>query len=85
MMSIENELKKQFEELKNNSVLEKNHLHNVYTEEKLELTKVKNILFLDFIFFFFCFNFSILSKKTCIISLKIKKIYYLYYRHTLLS
>lgn len=53
MMSIENELKKQFEELKNNSVLEKNHLHNVYTEEKLELTKVKNILFLDFIFFFF--------------------------------
>lgn len=53
MMSIENELKKQFEELKNNSVLEKNHLHNVYTEEKLELIKVKNILFLDFIFFFF--------------------------------
>ncbi|PBC31490.1 hypothetical protein APICC_02293 [Apis cerana cerana] len=39
MMSIENELKKQFEELKNNSVLEKNHLHNVYTEEKLELIK----------------------------------------------
>lgn len=53
MMSIENELKKQFEELKNNSVLEKNHLHNVYTEEKLELIKVKNILFLDFIIFFF--------------------------------
>ncbi|XP_026295429.1 uncharacterized protein PFB0765w-like [Apis mellifera] len=39
MTSIENELKKQFEELKNNSVLEKNHLHNVYTEEKLELIK----------------------------------------------
>lgn len=57
MMSIENELKKQFEELKNNSVLEKNHLHNVYTEEKLELIKVKNILFLDFIFFFFALIF----------------------------
>lgn len=69
MMNIENELKKQFEELKNNSVLEKNHLHNVYTEEKLELIKVRTILFLDFIFFliFFYFNFSILSKKTCII------------------
>ena len=53
MTSIENELKKQFEELKNNSVLEKNHLHNVYTEEKLELIKVRNVLLLNFIFHFF--------------------------------
>ncbi|XP_043519272.1 coiled-coil domain-containing protein 73-like [Frieseomelitta varia] len=39
MMIVETELKKQFQDMKNKSVLEKNHLHNVHAEEKLELMK----------------------------------------------
>ncbi|XP_071856064.1 uncharacterized protein isoform X2 [Bombus fervidus] len=39
MMIAETELKKQFEDTKDKSISEKNYLHNVHAEEKLELMK----------------------------------------------
>ncbi|XP_033361248.1 synaptonemal complex protein 1-like [Bombus vosnesenskii] len=39
MMIAETELKKQFEDMKDKSTSEKNYLHNVHAEEKLELMK----------------------------------------------
>lgn len=40
MTIAEIELKKQLEDIKDESALEKNQLHNVHAEEKLELIKV---------------------------------------------
>ncbi|XP_020724223.1 interaptin [Bombus terrestris] len=39
MMIAETELKKQFEDMKDKSISEKNYLHNVHAEEKVELMK----------------------------------------------
>lgn len=67
-MIAETELKKQFEDMKDKSISEKNYLHNVHAEEKLELMKVRNINIFDlYIFLPFYFNFPILSRKTCTI------------------
>ena len=54
MMIAETELKKQFQDMKDKSILEKNHLYNVHAEEKLELIKVRSI-FLLYIFLLFLF------------------------------
>lgn len=52
MIIAETELKKQFEDMKDKLISEKNYLHNVHAEEKLELMKVRNIIFLISTFFF---------------------------------